>query len=375
MANPNRKMATLRIIDDVVPIQDADRIESVRLGGWNVVVNKGDFKKGDVVVYFEIDTFLPTDKPQFKFLEARGVRTMAKDGVEIQGHVLKTIRLRGTYSQGLVLPLSEFPEVENQYKLLRTLPDFDATEHRDVSDIVGVWEYYKPLPPGHDSFTGKTYDHEVAPRTDAERIQNVSEEAFNLIKRCDYYVSVKVDGTSMTMVYDPRFEKIRLFSHNYELKTDTGIGQISYDAAKEAGIVDFCEANHGITVQYELCGPKIQSDRLALGKYRAFPFSVFDMQTREYRNPYEIDEIKKSCTPLLDLNLDDFEKTTDLLDYIDGFKGHVTKNRLDEGIVVHVIGYSKIPDSEQARTRVILDKNIGLQRQMKVINNKYLLKG
>ena len=46
-----RKMATLRRIDAVNPIPDADAIEVASVGGWRVVTKKGEFAPGDLAIY------------------------------------------------------------------------------------------------------------------------------------------------------------------------------------------------------------------------------------------------------------------------------------------------------------------------------------
>ena len=68
MSNENiRKLVSFKTIEKILPIEGADRIELVKFGGWQSVVKKGEFKVGDKVIYFEIDTFLPKDVPQFAF--------------------------------------------------------------------------------------------------------------------------------------------------------------------------------------------------------------------------------------------------------------------------------------------------------------------
>ena len=64
-----RKLATVRKITDIRPIEGADKIEIATVGGWNVVVAKDvEHKVGNSVVYCEIDSFLPI-KPEFEFLK------------------------------------------------------------------------------------------------------------------------------------------------------------------------------------------------------------------------------------------------------------------------------------------------------------------
>ena len=96
-----RKLVTIREICEIRPIKGADKIEVATVDGWDVVVKKGEFKVGNKAIYFEIDSFIPTGiapfltKPDHYPKEFNG----------IQGGRLKTIKLRGQISQGLLLPL------------------------------------------------------------------------------------------------------------------------------------------------------------------------------------------------------------------------------------------------------------------------------
>ena len=55
-----RKLASLQMISDIQPIEGADMIELAIVNGWKVVVAKAvGHKIGNMVVYCEIDSFLP----------------------------------------------------------------------------------------------------------------------------------------------------------------------------------------------------------------------------------------------------------------------------------------------------------------------------
>lgn len=88
-----RALAHVEEIVDIQPIPNADKIEVATILGWKVVIAKTDnFKVGDKVVYIEIDSKVP-ERPEFEFLRDRKFR-------------VRTIRLRGQYSQGLIVPIS-----------------------------------------------------------------------------------------------------------------------------------------------------------------------------------------------------------------------------------------------------------------------------
>ena len=122
-----RKLATIREIGRVQSIEKADRLELVHVDGWQCVVGKGEFKTGDKCVYFEIDSFLPVyqrffysddvtlehgNTIPFMFLEPRAIEYNGVYGARI-----KTMKLRGVISQGLAMPLSNFPFLDDDISI------------------------------------------------------------------------------------------------------------------------------------------------------------------------------------------------------------------------------------------------------------------
>lgn len=129
-----RKLASIRKVNKIEPIKDADRIELAHIDGWQVIINKGSVKENDLAVYFEVDSLLPCKEP-FLFLEPRG-RKQNDDGSE--GYRLRTMKMKGVLSQGLLLPINSFPN---------SLDDDDDYEiGEDVTDQLGVKLYEPPIP-------------------------------------------------------------------------------------------------------------------------------------------------------------------------------------------------------------------------------------
>lgn len=91
-----RELAYLVRVDEILPM-NADRLECAHIGGWNCVVGKDEFKAGDIGVYFEIDSKLPEVAPfnEMEFLKSKHYK-------------IKTQKIRGVYSQGLLMPVSAF---------------------------------------------------------------------------------------------------------------------------------------------------------------------------------------------------------------------------------------------------------------------------
>jgi RNA ligase (TIGR02306 family) len=120
--------ATIRKISKIEPIEGADAIECAKVDGWDLVVKKGEFKEGDLCVYFEIDSLLPND-PTYEFLG----NPRYQDG-DTKYHRLRTVKLRGQISQGLALPVDI---VSFQGETVT------VEEGQDVTDILGVKKYEK----------------------------------------------------------------------------------------------------------------------------------------------------------------------------------------------------------------------------------------
>ena len=90
-----RQLAYVVTIDGIEPIEGYDRVEHAIVGGWRVIVQKGQFKVGDPAIYFEIDSRVPSDKECFAFLEKRHYK-------------VKTLKMCKTLSQGLLMHASDF---------------------------------------------------------------------------------------------------------------------------------------------------------------------------------------------------------------------------------------------------------------------------
>ena len=99
---PERVMARVVRIDSINPIEGADQIEVAQIGGWKVVVKKGEFQVNSLAVYAEVDSWIP--HAIAPFLTKPG--QFPKVYNDVEGQRLRTIKLRGQISQGLLLPLT-----------------------------------------------------------------------------------------------------------------------------------------------------------------------------------------------------------------------------------------------------------------------------
>lgn len=101
-----RKLATIRRVAAILPIPDADAIEVAQVDNWKVVVKKGEHQVDELVVYIEVDSWVPHEIAPFL---SKGQEPREYEGVK--GERLRTVKLRGTTSQGLILPLSVLGDI------------------------------------------------------------------------------------------------------------------------------------------------------------------------------------------------------------------------------------------------------------------------
>lgn len=280
-----RKLVTLRKILDISPIENADAIEVATVDGWKVVVKKGEFSVGMVVVYFEIDSVLPQGRPEFEFLMARGCKDQpVEDGSVVYGHRLRTIKLRGQVSQGLIIPLPSDCHLEIETKTLVPTVLFPCevdvgidgflrlTLDDDLSALYGVKKYEKPTPAQLQGMVRGCYPGWL-PKTDQERIQN----CYRHIPTNMFEVEEKIEGSSMTIYHNG--EEAGVTSRNLDLKMDQE-GNTFVNVAKASGLFDalenfqLCRENTRIAIRGELIGPGIQENIYKLTNHK---FHVYDI--------------------------------------------------------------------------------------------------
>ncbi len=245
--------ATIKNIANLEPIDGADNICAATVEGWTIVVKKGDFTIGDRCVYIEIDTVVP-DKPEFEFLRARHFR-------------IKTIRLKGCLSQGLVLPLSILPPGE--YLL-----------EQDVTELVGVTKYERPVSTALSGLAKGNFPSFI-PKTDEPLLQS-HKKLLEELNGLPYYITTKLDGTSVTFYFND--EIFGVCSRNLDLLPGESV---YWRMAKDYGIEEILRSiafltGKNLALQGEIVGPSIQKNRLKLTKHALFIFNIFDIDNQRY---------------------------------------------------------------------------------------------
>ena len=265
-----RKLATIRKIDALRPIPDADAIECAVIGGWTAVVKKGEFKAGDLAVYCEIDSWIPHALAPFL---SKGKEPRVFDG--IAGERLRTMKLRGQLSQGLLLP----------FAIMK--PFFDDilfTEGVDVSELLGIVKYEAPIPAQLAGEVKGMFPGWIQ-KTDQERIQNLKEELDYWLKEQHVWeVTEKLDGSSMTVFL--RDGEFGVCSRNLELKPSES-NSLWKVAIRNELELKLRRADRNLALQGELIGEGIQGNPYKQKGQEFFLFDIYDIDTSKYLTPAE----------------------------------------------------------------------------------------
>jgi len=249
-----RKLASIRKIEEIKSIDGADKICAYRVGGWWVVDSVLKYKVGDLAVYYEIDSFLPV-RPQFEFLRKSSFKRMGSS----EGFRLKTIRLRGQISQGLLTPIPE--GISN------------PKEGDDLTEALDIVKYEPPIPAQLAGKIKGTFPSFI-PKTDEIRIQNFeSEVGFSPVGE-RAYVTEKLDGTSFTCYFNNGV--FGVCGRNWELSetSDNSLWRM-------ANVLQLKEkmTKHGknIALQGELVGAGINGNLYGLSDHKLYFFTGYDI--------------------------------------------------------------------------------------------------
>jgi RNA ligase (TIGR02306 family) len=195
---PEKPMATINRIVAKFQIPTAESIEGVRVLGWNCVAKKGEFEVGDLCIYFVIGSVFPESYARVDFLK---------------GKPLKTKKLLGVLSQGLVAPLSWLREDFGITDISHLKEGSDVTDIFRIMKHVELEEAYLFPEIAMKSGNGDRKAQPVTtlpfpsyiPKTDEERIQNIP-YILNYLQNESVVITRKEDGCSATYAFkDGRF--------------------------------------------------------------------------------------------------------------------------------------------------------------------------
>lgn len=348
-----RKLAKVVVVDAIKEHKNADALELAVIGGWQCCVKKGEFEAGDVGLYFEVDAMLPIDNPAFAFLAGRNERLV--DGKPYAR--IKTMKLRGELSQGLLLPVDSV--------------GVDATTllvDADMTEALGVIKY-EPAQPKVLAGNAKGLFPVFIPKTDQERVQNIKRAYEDAVASGELFeATYKLDGSSFTAYVINVGEHVDDFSpqtgvcsRNLELKIDDSnvdnmFVQTFFKYNLPVRLEKFMlETGRRIAVQGEMVGPGIQNNFEGLDEVELYIYDVFDIDRQGYVCADERVEICKQLdlkmVPVFDSPMRLPQTIEEVLALADGPSG--LKGKYREGLVF---------------------KSLTRDFSFKVISNRYLLK-
>lgn len=297
------------------------------MDGWECVVKKDEFSKGDLCVYVEIDSVVP-ERPEFEFLRDRKFR-------------VRTIRLRGQISQGLVLPISILPGT------------VAIEEGADVTEVLGITKYDPEAQKEREVAAKQPAQHknpfvrymgrfswfrklflkskrkggfpEWIAKTDETRIQNLP-ELFRMERDrgTPFSVTEKIDGQSATY-YLRKWSRFRyefgVCSRNIKLETpdNSSYWTVAKNYNIELTLRDLAKKMNASTIvlQGEIIGPGIQGN-----KYNRYTYQFFAFNFIVDGKKYQTESIQRilgrygiSAVPIVGTNILLPETIHDLVEY------------------------------------------------------------
>ena len=377
-----RKLAHIETVTNIRPIEGKDKIVQVNVLGWNVIVKKDEFKEGDKCVYIEIDSICPKENPDFAFLEKKHYK-------------IKTMKMGGVYSQGIVFPMDILPngnyeigddvtkilgitqiedEVPRQPKVSREQKEkqFKARHKKFFSNpIVKYFMKYTWFRKFVFAFMPKkknkptTFPSYIV-KTDETRLQNMP-WVLESCKDIPMIVTEKIDGTSSTYgLQRIKKNKFDFAVCSRNVRQDTPDKKCYYDdmpnvyweMANKYNIEDVLKDiqkryNADTVIQGETIGEGIQKNKYKIKGHDLYVFNLIingeridSVKAREIVGEYGM-----KFVPILDVNFNLLNTVDEMIAYADGKS--MLYDTLREGVVIR--NY---------------DKNISF----KCISNKFLIK-
>ena len=336
-----RKLATIQRIAEVKTIENADKIVAYRIGGWEVVDSKDKYQVGDIVVYCEPDSWVPHELAPFL---SKGKEPREFEG--IKGERLRTAKLRGQLSQGLLLPTSVLNFTKNEFD--------DSEIGNDVSERLGVMKYEAPVPACLAGDARGMFPSAV-PKTDQERAQNLSDK-LNELSTHTYEVTEKLNGSSCTLWLDTDND-FHVCSRNLDLKETESNSY--WKAARKYGIEQKMKdlGLTGLAIQGELIGEGINGNQYKT----SLDYYVFDMYDTVFQR-YLTSSERLVCCEKLGL------KHVPVLcnSFSIGMDGTVAN------LLAYAEGKSELNGSE--REGIVMKSLQDPSVSFKVVSNKWLIK-
>lgn len=261
------KLAIVTRVKSLEPIEGADRIEKANVLGWQVVTRKGLYQQDEQVVMIFPDTLIPK-----KYVDE------TYDGDEKIR--LKTVKMRGQYSAGLLMPISalrKYAGIED---------DFIFEDNDEVSIALGIEKWVAPVSLSISGDIKGNFPTAIISKTDELNFRNDPEALIEAredarFKNQDFIATLKCDGSSGTFIY--KDGEFRVCSRNFELKETKG--NVFWQVARKYKLAEALSFGGAeLALQGEVCGPGIQGNPMKLEELTLFTFLLKDTRYNAWQD-------------------------------------------------------------------------------------------
>lgn len=272
-------VVTVERLDTIKPHNNADRLEMATLSGrdYSFVVGKGQFQVGDAVIYFPIDSLLPMKIVQKLGLDDKLAHgTIPDDDSERLRNRVKTAKLRGNISQGIVSGLTDLASIYPHI-------DFSSLQvGDDLTESLSVTKYEPPVLPMRHGSLARLPD--MVSVYDIESAQNYREVMDEYLMDSPVYITEKVEGSNWWATIDSS-GIIRVGQRNYEIIDVVDYQHDWYKVIRSQNLEDklrklwakLSKSNDKlqlVTLRGEMTGPGVQGNYYKLKDYKVWAFDI-----------------------------------------------------------------------------------------------------
>lgn len=304
------KLATIEKIHSIQPHPnpEVNRLSVAKIKQWPVVIGKEQFKENELVVFIQIDSIVP-ETPVFEFMRKQQFRVWSA-------------RFKGAPSQGLVMPLSILP------------PNIYA-EGDDVTDVIGVTKYERPIDVSIGGDAKGEFPKNVISITDELNALNFPEAFMELQDGQPLAITLKWDGSSTT--YIAQDNEFHACSRRLEMEEGSGF---PWTLANKYNLKERMLAlNTNIAIQCEAVGPKLNGNRAKLKDMELRLFRAKNLNTGSHYNLSQLQDLGRMLSiPVVDLlQVVEYNKNIHTIEWFADVANNVkwpTTGEVAEGIVI-----------------------------------------
>ena len=276
-----RQLVTIQKIHSIEPIEGRDRVVQAKVLGYTVIVGKDQFRENELVCFAEVDSVFP-DNGQWE--ELRNFRFRIKQ--------FKVNSKYGPiYGQGYVFKFEKF------FDIVDWNDTWSYREGQEITELLGVTKYEPPIDYSSGDSKG-SFPTKYLSQTDEMRLQSKPHLIDELYEN-PYYVTMKMDGSSATYLIAPDEQEFLVCSRSQIKRNPVESGKpcVFWKIAEQYKLYDVLQNFPTIAIQGEICGEKIQRNRLGIKGHKLFIFNLINLENRRCLGYYEmvrmINQMKK----------------------------------------------------------------------------------